>query len=63
MAYFGTKLLDELHHQPPASLTENLAHQSFSPLPTFVDTGSFIIDKETAGTHLQQNQAHGIVTQ
>jgi ribose transport system substrate-binding protein len=63
MAYFGTKLLDQLHHQPSASLTENLAQQSFSPLPAFVDTGSFIIDKDTAATHLQQNQAHGIAAE
>jgi ribose transport system substrate-binding protein len=59
MAYFGTKLLDELHHHPPASLTENFAHESFSPLPTFVDTGSFIVDKDNVSSHLQENQTHG----
>jgi ribose transport system substrate-binding protein len=60
MAYFGTKLLDDLHHHPPASLTENLAQNSFSPLPTFVDTGTFIVDKDNASTFMQQNQAHGM---
>jgi ribose transport system substrate-binding protein len=63
MAYFGTKLLDELHHHPPASLTENFARQSFSPLPTFVDTGAFIVDKDSASTYIQENQTNGISQQ
>jgi len=63
MAYFGTKLLDELHHHPLASLTENRAHQSFSPLPTFIDTGAFIVDKDNAATYIQENQANGITQQ
>jgi ribose transport system substrate-binding protein len=57
MAYFGVKMLDDLHHHPPASLTADFAQNSFSPLPTFVDTGTFIIDKENANTFVQQNQA------
>ncbi len=60
MAYFGTKLLDDLHHHPPASLTANYAQNSFSPLPTFIDTGAFIVDKENAKTFIQQNQEHGL---
>jgi ribose transport system substrate-binding protein len=59
MAYFGVKLLDDLHHHPPASLTANFSQNSFSPLPTFVDTGTFIIDKDNANTFVQQNQAQG----
>lgn len=58
MAYFGVKLVDELHHHPPASLTTNFAQDSFSPLPTFVDTGTFIIDKDSVGSFVQQTQAH-----
>ncbi|MDQ2776652.1 MAG: substrate-binding domain-containing protein [Acidobacteriota bacterium] len=57
MAYFGVKMLDDLHHHPPASLTADFAQNSFSPLPTFVDTGTFIIDKDNANTFVQQNQA------
>jgi ribose transport system substrate-binding protein len=60
MAYFGTKLLDELHHHPPASLTENFTRQSFSPLPTFIDTGTFIVDKDNASGYIQENRPHGI---
>jgi ribose transport system substrate-binding protein len=60
MAYFGTKLLDELHHHPPPSLTGDFARQSFSPLPTFVDTGTFIVDKNNVAAHIQENQAQGV---
>ncbi|MBV9268812.1 MAG: substrate-binding domain-containing protein [Acidobacteriaceae bacterium] len=56
MAYFGTKLLDMLHHNPPQSLTENFLQNSYSPLPTFVDTGTFIVDKNNVGTFMQQAQ-------
>ena len=45
MAYVGTKLLDDLHHHPLESLTLNWAQDSFSPIPTFVDTGATLIDK------------------
>ena len=57
MAYFGAKLLGDMHLKPPASLTENFAQNSYSPLPTFVDTGTFIVDKENVATLLQQTQA------
>jgi ribose transport system substrate-binding protein len=59
MTYFGTKLLDELHHHPLPSLTETFARRSFSPLPTFIDTGTFIIDKGNAAAFMEENQAHG----
>jgi ribose transport system substrate-binding protein len=45
MAYLGTKLLDDLHHHPLESLSINWAQDSFSPIPTFVDTGATLIDK------------------
>jgi ribose transport system substrate-binding protein len=59
MTYFGAKVLDDLHHHPPASLTENFAHRSFSPLPTFIDTGTFIVDSTNTTAFMQENQAHG----
>jgi ribose transport system substrate-binding protein len=45
MAYLGIKMLDDLHHHPLESLTMNWAQDSFSPVPTFVDTGATLIDK------------------
>jgi ribose transport system substrate-binding protein len=58
MAYYGVKLLDQIHHQPPQSLTGNFAQNSFSPLPTFVDTGTFIVDKDNVSTFIQEAQSH-----
>ncbi len=54
MAYYGTKLLDDIHHHPPNPLTGNWSQNSFSPLPTFVDTGTFVVDKGNVGALSQQ---------
>jgi ribose transport system substrate-binding protein len=53
MAYLGTKLLDDLHHHPLQSLTMNWAQDSFSPVPTFVDTGATLIDKSNVETFIK----------
>ena len=45
MAYIGLQMLDNLHHQPPKSLDADWARDSFAPVPTFVDTGSALVDK------------------
>lgn len=57
MAYYGTKLLDDLHHHPPTPLTANWAQHPNSPIPTFVDTGAFIIDKDNVNAYLQQSKS------
>lgn len=54
MAYYGTKLLDDIHHHPPTPLAGNWAQNPKSPLPTFVDTGTFIVDKQGVGAFSQQ---------
>jgi ribose transport system substrate-binding protein len=45
MGYYGAKLLDDLHHHPPSPLDNSWAQNAQSPVPTFVDTGSFVVDK------------------
>jgi ribose transport system substrate-binding protein len=45
MGYLGARMLDDLHHHPLGSLTVNWVQDSFSPIPTFVDTGASVIDK------------------
>jgi ribose transport system substrate-binding protein len=55
MAYYGMKALDDLHHHPPKPLTANWAQDARSPVPTFIDTGSFVIDKNSVATFNQQN--------
>ena len=56
MAYLGVKMLDQIHHHPPAALNGNFAQNSFSPLPTVMDTGAFIIDKGNVQSFIQQQK-------
>jgi ribose transport system substrate-binding protein len=54
MAYLGVKLLDDLHHHRPASLTADFARDSFSRLPSSVDTGALMVDKQNVSRFLEQ---------
>ena len=42
-----------------AALTDNFAENSYSPLPTFVDTGTFIVDKDNVEKFMQQAKSQG----
>ncbi len=53
MAFLGLKMLDDLHHHPLPSLAENWAQNSFSMVPTFVDTGATLIDKSNVGAFIK----------
>jgi ribose transport system substrate-binding protein len=53
MAYLGVQLLDEIHHHMPATLTTDFAQDSRSRLPSRVDTGTFIIDKQNASRFME----------
>jgi ribose transport system substrate-binding protein len=50
MAYYGAKLLDDIHHHPPSPLAGDWNKNIFSPIPTFVDTGTFVVDKANVGS-------------
>jgi len=63
MAYFGVKILDDIHHHPPASLLSDWKSNSFSTLPAFVDTGSTIVDKDNLAAFQQQAQSQGQAAQ
>jgi ribose transport system substrate-binding protein len=54
MAFFGLKMLDDLHHYPLPSLTKNWSRDSFSPIPTFVDTGATLIDKDNVDRFIRE---------
>jgi ribose transport system substrate-binding protein len=54
MAYFGTKLIADIHLHPPNPLAGNWKENSFAPLPQFVDTGTFVVDKNNVGSLSQQ---------
>ena len=53
MAYLGARMLDDLHHHPLESLTANWVQDSFSPIPTFVDTGATVIDKSNVDSFIK----------
>jgi ribose transport system substrate-binding protein len=57
MAYFGAKLLGDLHLSPPSPLTGNWTQDFKSPVPTYVDTGSFVVDKDQVSSFVQQSSA------
>jgi ribose transport system substrate-binding protein len=50
MGYYGLKMLDDLHHNKLSSLDQNWAQDSFSPLPTFVDTGTVLVDRSNVAS-------------
>lgn len=45
MAFYGLKVLDDLHHHRPASLDANWARDIFAPFPMVVDTGVTLVDR------------------
>jgi ribose transport system substrate-binding protein len=54
MAYYGTKLLADIHLHPPTPLGKDWSKSVYSPVPTFVDTGAFVVDKSTVAALSQQ---------
>jgi ribose transport system substrate-binding protein len=57
MAFVGMQMLDNLYHHKPASLDTDWSKDSFAPIPTFVDTGSALIDKSNVDSFLQAKQS------
>ncbi|MGA8029750.1 MAG: substrate-binding domain-containing protein [Bryobacteraceae bacterium] len=57
MAYYGAKMLGDIHLNPPKPLTGNWANNPTSPIPTFIDTGTFIVDKSSVNAFMDANKA------
>jgi ribose transport system substrate-binding protein len=53
MAFVGMQMLDNLYHHKPPSLDRDWSVDSFSPIPSFVDTGSDLIDKSNVEAFIQ----------
>ena len=53
MAYVGMQMLDDLYHHKPPSLDKDWAIDNYSPIPSFVDTGSDLIDKSNVESFIQ----------
>jgi ribose transport system substrate-binding protein len=59
MAFVGMQMLDNLYHHKPASLETDWSKDSFSPIPSFVDTGSDLIDKSNLDAFIQAGKNLG----
>lgn len=57
MAFFGVKMLDDLHHYPLASLTQNYSVDPTAPIPAFIDTGSALVDSSNVDQFIQAQQS------
>src|SRR5208282_3529063 len=57
MAYVGMQMLDTLHHNKPAPLDAGWSKDSYAPVPSFVDTGSGLIDKTNVDAFLQAQKS------
>jgi ribose transport system substrate-binding protein len=53
MAFVGMQMLDTLYHHKPSSLDADWSKDSFAPIPSFVDTGSALIDKSNVEAFMQ----------
>jgi ribose transport system substrate-binding protein len=57
MAFVGMQMLDNLYHHKPPSLESDWSKDSFAPIPSFVDTGSALIDKSNVDSFLEARQS------
>jgi ribose transport system substrate-binding protein len=53
MTFVGLQMLDHLYHHKPESLETDWSKDSFAPIPSFVDTGSGLIDKSNVDAFMQ----------
>jgi ribose transport system substrate-binding protein len=53
MAYYGLKQIVELHENPLKNLGKDFDTDPFSPVPSFVDTGTTLVDKNNVDLFLR----------
>jgi ribose transport system substrate-binding protein len=53
MAFVGMEMLDTLYHHKPSSLDKDWSKDGYAPIPSFVDTGSALIDKANVDAFMQ----------
>lgn len=59
MAFVGVQMLDNLYHTKPSSLDRDWSKDSYAPIPSFVDTGSALIDKSNVDAFMQASKNLG----
>jgi ribose transport system substrate-binding protein len=57
MAYVGMQMLDTLYHHKPPALDSDWTKDTYAPVPSFVDTGSALIDKTNLDSFLQAGKS------
>jgi ribose transport system substrate-binding protein len=57
MAFVGMQMLDTLHHHKPAQLGSDWSKDIYAPVPSFVDTGSGLIDKTNLDSFLEAGKS------
>jgi ribose transport system substrate-binding protein len=57
MTNFGLRMLDDLYHHKLSSLNMDWSQDSFAPIPSFVDTGSSLIDKNNVVAFQEFNKS------
>jgi ribose transport system substrate-binding protein len=57
MAYVGMQMLDTLFHNKPPALAADWSKDIYAPVPSFVDTGSALIDKTNLDSFLQAGKS------
>ena len=53
MAFVGLQMLDNLYHHKPSSLETDWSKDAYAPIPSFVDTGSDLIDKSNVDSFIE----------
>ncbi len=57
MAFVGMQMLDNLYHHKPSSLDKDWSKDGYAPIPSFVDTGSALIDKANVDAFMQAGKS------
>jgi ribose transport system substrate-binding protein len=50
-------MLDDIHHENLGNLDADWAHNTFAPVPAFVDTGSALVDKSNVEAFLSATKS------
>lgn len=58
MGYVGLKELDEIFHNKPKSLQKDFGVDAFSEYPSFIDTGSAMVDKANVDVYARSAAEH-----
>jgi ribose transport system substrate-binding protein len=58
MGFIGLKELDEIFHNMPRSLAKDYSVDAFSEYPTFIDTGTALVDQANVDIYAKAAADH-----